>query len=474
MKNLNVKDIAKQVIKKGDNKNKIDKTNKVDAIIAHKVWGLVVFALVMFVVFFISQTVTATFTEEVLVAGLESLQETFGTWLESMDTNQVISGILVDGIFGGFIAIIGFLPLIMVLFFLLTLLEDSGYMSRVSLVMDRYFRKVGLSGKSIIPMYIGTACSIPGILGSRTIKNEKQGRITALLTPFMPCGAKLPVIALFMGAFFSDSPFVTPIIYLLSILIIFLAALIIKFITNTRNARKEDTYMLVELPEFKVPSFKYGALIMLERAKEFIIKAGTIIVLFNTLIWVLINFDTSFNFIGGEEEIANSILYTISAPFAGAMAPLGLGGPMAWAFLVAAIIGLVAKENIVAAIFTIFAIANNEGEVEEVASVVNALQITSAAAFGYMAMNLFVPPCVAAISAMRAELNSWKWTTFAILFQIAFGYVIGIISYQILEPILAGQIGQNLLAAIIIVVVFVAIIVLMSVQAKRKKWLAKL
>lgn len=473
MKDINVKEIAKQVIKKGDNRNKVDKTNKIDSILAHKIWGLLIFAVVMFVVFFISQTVTATFTEDVLVAGLENLKDGFGSWLESMDTNEVISGILVDGVFGGFIAIIGFLPLIMVLFFLLTLLEDSGYMARVSLVMDRYFRKVGLSGKSIIPMYIGTACSIPGILGSRTIKNEKQGRITALLTPFMPCGAKLPVIALFMGAFFSDSPFVTPAIYLLSILVIFIAALVIKFITNTRNEKQEDTFMLIELPEFKVPSFKYGALIMLDRAKEFIIKAGTIIVLFNTIIWLLLNFDMSLNFIG-EDEIASSILHTISSPFSAVMAPIGLGGEMAWAFLVAAIIGLIAKENIVTAIFTIFAIASVDGEAEDISQVVSALGITSAAAFGYMMLNLFVPPCVAAISAMRAELNSWKWTLFAVLFQIVFGYVIGIISYQILEPIISHEVGKNLLAAIIIVVAFIGIIFLMSFKARRKQWLANL
>lgn len=474
MSELNLKELASLVVSKKNNENKPSKGDKIDRILTNQFLGLIIFALIMFLVFFISQTGTAFITENFITAPLEGLNESLKEWFDGNGTSVILSGLICDGVFAGFIAIIGFLPLIMVLFFLLSLLEDSGYMSRVSLVIDNIFRKVGLSGKSIIPFYMGTACGVPGVMATRTIKNSKQRRITAMLTPFIPCGAKLPVIALFFGVYFTDVWYGSALIYLLAFVVILLAAFIIKIITNTQYTNVEETYLIIELPDYKAPSLKNATLNMLDRAKTFIIKAGTIIVVFNAVVWFLTNFNFSFEFVDGE--ITESMLHTITSPIAGLVAPLGITGAMAWGFVAAAIVGLIAKENIIAALVIIFGLSGaiSNDEVVNANEVRELLGITTASGIAFLLFNLFIPPCFAAIGAMKTELNSLKWTLFAVMFQLVIGFVISIAAYQILSLAIDHEVGKNLVLGLSIIATAVVGIIVMAIMAKKGKWLARI
>lgn len=474
MSEINLKELTSSVVTKKNNENKPSTGDKIDRLLTNKFFGIIVFALIMFTVFYISQTVTAYITENFITGPLEGLNESLLEWFEEQGTSPILSGLLCEGVIAGFIAIIGFLPLIMVLFFLLSLLEDSGYMARVSLVIDGIFRKVGLTGKSIIPLYMGTACGVPGVMATRTIKNTKQRRITAMLTPFIPCGAKLPVIALFFGVYFTDAWYGTALIYFLAIIVILIAALVIKLVTNTQYKNVEETYLIIELPDYKAPSLKNATFNMLDRAKTFIIKAATVIIVFNAIVWLLSNFNFSFQFVDGE--ITESMLHTITSPIAGLVAPLGITGPMAWGFVAAAIVGLIAKENIIAAIVIIFGLSGaiSNDEVVNAVEIREILGITTASGIAFLLFNLFIPPCFAAIAAMKAELNSLKWTIFAVLFQLVNGYVISVIAYQVLSLIIDQQLGTNLILGISIVITAIIGIIVMAIMAKKGKWLAKI
>ena len=296
------------------------KQDMADRFLAHKWFGLPIFALVMWSVFSISQTYLGPVLADLLAGWIDGLYAAVEGVLGN-NVSPLLSSLLLDGIIGGVGAIVGFLPLIMVLFFLLALLEDSGYMARVAVVMDRFFKKVGLSGKSIIPMVIGTGCSIPGIMATRTIQNERQRRTTAMLTPFMPCGAKLPVIALFAGVFFNDAAWVGTTMYFAGIAIIIFGALVVVRITGEKNTR---TFFILELPEYRFPSLKRAAQSTLARAKAFIIKAGTIILLCNAAVQVMQTFNWQFQVVA-ENAQDTSILAGIATPFAFILIPLGFG-----------------------------------------------------------------------------------------------------------------------------------------------------
>ena len=400
--------------------------DKVDEILTNKWQGLVIFAVIMFLVFQISQAWLGPWVADLLCGGLEIFQE----WVAELLANEagelsIWSSILVDGIIGGVIAVVGFLPLVMVMYFLIAILEDCGYMARVSVVLDPLFKKVGLSGKSVIPFIIGTGCAIPGVMACRTIRNEKERRSTAMLAPFMPCGAKLPVIALFAGVFFGDSAWVGTLMYFVGILIILFGALLIQLLTGYKNKK---SYFIMELPEYKAPSFIKALQSMLSRGWAYIVKAGTIILVCNFAVHIMQTFDWSFNVVEAEQ----SILHDIATPIAYAIAPIV--GVVAWQLAAAAVTGFIAKENVVGTIAVCYGITNFiniedlilESGANEVAAI---MAITKVAALAYLMFNLFTPPCFAAIGAMNAEIKNKKWFFAGIGLQLSVGYTLGFLVY---------------------------------------------
>ena len=398
--------------------------DKIDEILTNKWFGLPIFAVIMYAVFWISQAGPAVWLADFMTGILDSGKELLAASLNE----SIWSSILVDGIVGGFIAIVGFLPLVMVMYFLIALLEDCGYMARATVVLDPIFKKVGLSGKSVIPFVIGTGCAIPGVMASRTIREERERRATALLAPFMPCGAKLPVISLFAGAFFTDSPWLGASMYFIGIILIFLAALLIRAVTGY----KKKSYFIMELPEYKLPSLPKALLSMCQRGWAYIVKAGTIILVCNFVVHLMQTFNWRFEVVS-EEMASASILATIAAPFAYILAPII--GVVAWQMAAATITGFIAKENVVATLAVCFGISNlfNLDELAMVdgsASVVaEAFGVSTIAALAFLMFNLFSPPCFAAIGAMNAELKSKKWLFAGIGMQLGVGYTLAFLVY---------------------------------------------
>ncbi|MBE5743426.1 MAG: ferrous iron transport protein B [Clostridiales bacterium] len=406
-----------------------NRQDKVDAILTNKWFGIPIFAVVMFLVFWISQAGPGVWIAEGyefesgfaipgLVTFIEMFGELVGGWLEN--SPPLLSAIIVDGIIGGVGAVVGFLPLVMVMYFLIALLEDCGYMARAAVVLDPIFKKVGLSGKSVIPFVIGTGCAIPGVMASRTIKNERERRSTAMLAPFMPCGAKLPVIALFAGAFFGESMWVGATMYFVAILLILACALIINLITGYKAKR---SFFIMELPEYKGPSVAKAAISMCQRGWSYIVKAGTIILLCNFIVTLMLNFGWNFQLV---EDPINSILHDVATPFAYLFSPIT--GTVSWQLSASAVAGFVAKEEVVGALGTCFSTALIDGENFSIAAgassaeLASVLGLTSVSALSYLMFNLFTPPCFAAIGAMRSEINSRKWFWGAIGFQFGVGY----------------------------------------------------
>ena len=452
-------DFVNSIVKKVEKRKVLTKEkntgDKIDAVLTHPVLGIVIFAAIMFLVFYISQSTVGTWLADILTGWIEDFQNWVGGLMEN--ANPLLYALLVDGIIGGVGAVVGFLPLVMVMYFLIALLEDCGYMSRATVVLDPIFKRVGLSGKTVIPMVIGTGCGIPAIMSCRTIRNERERRTSAMLATFMPCGAKLPVIALFAGAFFSDAPWVGPLMYFVGILLILLGALLVKAVTGMKYRK---SFFIIELPEYKVPSIKFAFGSMLERGKAYIIKAGTIILVCNTVVQIMQSFDTHFHVV--EEGMENtSILAAIASPFAYLLVPIV--GVAAWQLAAAAITGFIAKENVVGTIATVYAITNfiDTDELELIGSgnsVAAVMGITKAAALAYLMFNLYTPPCFAALGALNSELQSGKWLFGAICLQLATGYTVGFLVYQIGTLITTGSVGAGFVGGLIAVLVFAAII----------------
>ncbi len=394
--------------------------DKIDAVLTNKWLGIPIFAVVMFLVFQISQAWVGPFIADTLVAWLEIFQGWVGELLS--DAAPILSALLVDGVIGGVIAVIGFLPLVMVMYFLIAILEDCGYMSRVAVVLDPIFKKVGLSGKSVIPFVITIGCAVPGIMASRTIRNERERRATAMLAPFMPCGAKIPVIALFAGAFFNNAGWVSTVMYLSGIILIFLGALLVNKIAGYK-ARK--SFFIIELPEYKVPSLWGAFKSMCSRGWAYIVKAATIILLCNTAVQIMQTFNWKFQV---AETADSSILASIAAPFAYLLVPVV--GILSWQLAAAAVTGFIAKENVVGTLAVCFSITNFI-DTEELALVGGASEVatimglTKVAALAYLMFNLYTPPCFAAIGAMNAEMKSAKWLWGGIGLQLAVGFTVG-------------------------------------------------
>jgi ferrous iron transport protein B len=436
--------------------SKLTKQDAMDRIIAHKIWGIPIFAAVIYFVFSISQSYLGPILADFFVGWIDSLYA-YAEGLMGDGVSPLLSSLLLDGIIGGVGAVVGFLPLIMVLFFLLALLEDCGYLARVAVVMDRYLKKVGLSGKSIIPMVIGTGCAIPGIMATRTIRDKRQRRMTAMLTPFMPCGAKLPVIALFAGVFFEDAAWVGTSMYFVGIAIIIMGALVIQKITQEGSSK---SYFIMELPEYRFPSIKRAFVSMMSRAKAFIIKAGTIILLCNTVVQIMQTFTWNFQVVEEGME-STSILASIASPFAFLLIPLGFG---VWQLAAAAVTGFIAKENVVGTLAVVYSISNFIDTEELVLvsganDVASIMGLTSVAALAYLMFNLFTPPCFAAIGAMNTEMESRKWLLAGIGFQFGMGYTVAYFVYQIGTLITTGSLGTGVVPGFLAVTLFAGILV---------------
>ncbi len=448
-----VKDVEKRKILTKD--RNID--DKIDEVLTNKWLGIPIFAVVMYLVFQISQVWVGTPVADWLVGWMEVFQGFIGSLLEN--ANPLLSALLVDGVIGGVVAVVGFLPLVMVMYFLIALLEDCGYMSRVAVVLDPIFKKVGLSGKSVIPFVITVGCAVPGIMASRTIKNERERRATAMLSPFMPCGAKIPVIALFAGAFFDDSGWVSTVMYLSGIVLIFLGALLVNKITGYK-ARK--SFFIIELPEYKLPSFMGAFKSMCSRGWAYIVKAATIILLCNTAVQIMQTFTWTF---AVAESADTSILASIARPFAYLLVPVV--GVLSWQLAAAAVTGFIAKENVVGTLAVCFVGLENLIDTEELAlmegagaEVASVFAITKVAALAYLMFNLYTPPCFAAIGAMNAEMKSAKWLWGGIGLQLSVGFTVGYLVYTIGTLIVSpellnvgGAIGGGIAVAVIVLIV---------------------
>ena len=446
----------------------------IDSILTHPLVGLPIFAVVMFLVFQISQAWLGVWIAEgyefangTVVPGLVTLIDMFKEWVAGLleGSNDFLAALLTEGIIGGVSAVVGFLPLVMVMYFLIALLEDCGYMARATVVLDPIFKKVGLSGKSVIPFVVGTGCAIPGVMAARTIRNERERNATAMLTPFMPCGAKLPVIALFAGAFFDEAGWVGTLMYFAGIVFILLGALLINKIAGHKNRK---SFFIMELPEYKVPSFKRAFFSMCSRGWSYIVKAGTVILVCNAVVFVMQSFDWDLQLV--EEGMAHtSILATIANPIAVCLVPVV--GIAAWQLAAGAVTGFIAKENVVGTLAVCYGFMVNDdlemvGSGNEVAAAM--VGMTKVAALAYLMFNLFSPPCFAAMGAMNAELTDKKWFWGGIALQVGTGYTVGFLVYQIGTLITTGSLGAGFVGGLIFVLTFAGVLTYLCVTADKK------
>lgn len=451
--------IKKCQVKKRD-ASKVNLSDKVDMIVAHKWLGLPIFFAIMWAVFSFSINglggYLSAYFNDVLFG--EIVPNAANSFLEGLGINPLLQAVIVDGAIGGVGAVIGFLPLVMVLFFCLSLLEDCGYMARVAVLMDRFFKKIGLSGKSIIPMIVGSGCAIPGVMSTRTIEDINEKRMTTILTPFVPCGAKLPIIALFTAVFFPDNVWVGPSVYMLAIAMIIIGGLLLKKLFVWESTSQ----FIMELPEYKIPSLSYAFSQMIDKAKGFIRKATTIILVCNTVIWFAQAYSWT---LSPVEDQSLSILASVGSVIAPILIPLGFVG---WQLAAAAITGFIAKENVVATFAVLLAVASEEalhlpgGTLTEF--------FTPVTAFAYLAFNLFTPPCFAAIGAMNSEMGSKKWLFRALGFQFGCGYIVAMLITQIGSLIVYKTPAVGFVPAIIILAITVVYIVftIKKVDTKRE------
>ncbi|MBE6569679.1 MAG: ferrous iron transport protein B [Ruminococcaceae bacterium] len=440
--------------------------DKIDDVLTNKWLGIPIFAVVMYLVFQISQVWVGTPIADLLVGWMETFQGWVGELLA--DASPLLSAIVVDGIIGGVAAVVGFLPLVMVMYFLIALLEDCGYMARVAVVLDPIFKRVGLSGKSVIPFVITVGCAVPGVMASRTIRNERERRATAMLAPFMPCGAKIPVIALFAGAFFDDAGWVSTVMYLSGIILIFLGALLVNKIAGYK-ARK--SFFIIELPEYKAPSLWGAFKSMCSRGWAYIVKAATIILLCNMAVQLMQTFTWRFQV---AESADQSILASIASPFAYLLIPIV--GVLSWQMAAAAVTGFIAKENVVGTLAVCFVGLDNLIDTEELAlmegagaEVAGIMAITKVAALAYLMFNLYTPPCFAAIGAMNAEMKSAKWLWGGIGLQLATGYTVAYFVYTIGTLVTGGALNITAaLAGLLAVLVMAGIVIALICNTNKK------
>ncbi|WP_099205456.1 ferrous iron transport protein B [Scatolibacter rhodanostii] len=443
-------------------KQKMTTSDKIDRIVTSRILGLPIFVVVMSLVYIVAVSTVGSlvtdFTNDTLFG--EWIQPGAESLLVAVGAQDWLVSLVVSGIIGGVGAILGFVPQMIVLFLLLSVLEDCGYMARVAFIMDRIFRKFGLSGKSFIPMLIGSGCGVPGIMATRTIENEKDRRMTIITTTFIPCGAKMPIIALIMGAAFGTEMstwWVTPIFYFMGVVCIVIAGIILK---KTKWFAGDPAPFVMELPQYHVPFWKNVGFHTWERAKSFIIKAGTIIFLSSVVVWFLSSFGwVDGKFVGyiSDEFMDDSILAKIGNGIAWIFGPLGFG---TWQATVGTIMGLVAKENVISTFGVLFGLGGEIGEDD--AGLWNQFAIMLPhihQQIAFLAFNLLCAPCFAAIGAIRREMNSLKWTSFALVFQTVFAYLIALMINQFGALLTGGGFGVGTVAAFLILIVMVYLLV---------------
>ena len=436
-----------------NNKEKLTTSDKIDRIVTNRWAALPIFAVVMFIVYYVSvTTVGALLTDwtndtlfgEWIIPGAQS-------FFEGIGCAEWLTGLIVDGVISGVGAVLGFVPQMLVLFIFLAFLESCGYMARVAFIMDRIFRKFGLSGKSFIPMLIGSGCGVPGIMASRTIENDRDRKMTIMTTTFVPCGAKLPIIAMIAGAFFDNSGWVATSCYFVGIAAIICSGIILK---KTKMFAGDPAPFVMELPAYHWPTVSNVLRSMWERGWSFIKKAGTIILLSTIVLWFLMSFGWESGSFGMVEELNNSILASIGSAIAWIFAPLGwTKAGEGWKMAVAAITGLIAKENVVAT----FGMLYGFGEVAEDGAEIwgnLAAAMTPIAAYGFLVFNLLCAPCFAAMGAIKREMNNAKWFWFAIGYQCGLAYVVSLCIYQIGTLITTGTFGIGTVVAFLLVIGF--------------------
>ena len=450
--------IVNNIISKVENRiirhNEETLEDKIDRFVTNPIIGTGLFILIMAFIFDLSINTLGPLVADALVGFIENFQNAVSGQLASMGTSDFLNSLLTDGIIGGVGAVVGFVPLVMVLMFMLSLVEDSGFMARIALIFDPLFRKVGLSGKSIIPMIVGYGCSIPGIMATRTIKDEKQRRLTAMLTPFVPCGAKIPIIALFTAAFFPEQGYMFPITYIVAFSVIICVGLILKKVTGADNIKN---YFIIELPQYRIPSIKRAFFKMLETGKDFITRAGTIIIVCNTVVFIMSSFNFKLQLV--EDAVNTSILANVATPFAFLLIPVGIG---VWQLSAAAITGFIAKEEVVgtlAVVYSMGAAINSDFELVNAMTVKETMGITAVSALAFMFFNLFTPPCFAAIGAMKSEMKSNKWLLKSVLLQLSVGYIVAMITYQVGTILVYKELAQGFIPAVIILALAVFYVV---------------
>ncbi len=449
-----IQKVVKTTVKKA--KGKLTVSDRIDQIVTNRILGIPIFIAVMFIVYYISVSTIGTFvtdwTNDVFVV---AIQDAVSGFLESLGASEMILSLVVEGIIGGLGAVLGFVPQMAILFLFLSILEDCGYMVRIAFVMDRVFRHFGLSGKSFIPLLISSGCGIPGIMASRTIEQDNDRRLTIMTATFIPCGAKLPVIALMGGVMASYATrsyeaggLVAPLMYFLGIVAVLVAAIILK---KTKPFSGKPAPFVMELPQYHIPSVKTVLMHVWERLKGFIIKAGTILFLACVVMWFLGGFGFAEDGSFGMVESGQSLLAVIGGVFAPIFAPLGFGE---WQPVAASLSGFTAKEAIVS---TMGVLANVSEDLAEEASVVApavAMWFPSAmAAFSFLLFNMLDSPCLAAIATMAQQLQSKKWFWFAIIFQNLFAYVVCLIVYQLGSVLTGGAFGIWTIIALILLAV---------------------
>ena len=447
-----IQKIVNTTVKKA--KDKLTVSDKIDRIVTNRILGIPIFVAVMWLVYYVSVTTVGTFvtdwTNDVFVV---AIQDFFTNILTSIGAGDMVMGLVVDGIIGGLGAVLGFVPQMAILFLFLSILEDCGYMVRIAFVMDRVFRHFGLSGKSFIPLLISSGCGIPGIMASKTIEQDNDRRLTIMTATFIPCGAKLPVIALMGGviagetAGYAESSFIAPLMYFIGIVAVLVAAIILK---KTKPFSGKPAPFVMELPQYHVPQVKTVLLHVWERLKGFIIKAGTILFLACVVMWFLGGFGFTDGGFGMVEDSADSLMAAIGGVIAPIFAPLGFGE---WQPVAASISGFTAKEAIVSTMGVLANVAGDTEDAVNVAAGVASWFPTGIAAFSFLMFNLLDSPCLAAIATMAKEMNSRKWFWFAILFQNIFAYVVCLCFYQIGSFVTGGAFGFGTVVGFVVLIV---------------------
>ena len=450
----NLAELADKVLVKAPPKPSI--TDKVDRIVTSRIWGLPIFALVMFLVFFgaVYEHSPGTMATEAVNGFFDdTLIPAVGEWMEGANIHPVLQSMITDGALAGVGAVLGFLPQMMVLFALLSILEDIGYMARVAFIMDRLFRRFGLSGKSFIPAMVATGCGVPGIQASRTIENERDRKITIMTSTFMPCSAKLPVIALIAGAFFPDhKALVSFSFYVIGIASIVFSGIILK---KFKALADEPAPFIMELPPYHAPRVKSVLTDVYNKSKAYVKRAGTIIFLSAIIIWFLTNFDFKLQLV--EENSEGSIIAVLGSVIGVIFRPIGFGS---WQSTVATISGFVAKENVVSTMGVVLGLGSDVAEdTPELLQAFGAAIGTPVAGYSFLLFNMLCMPCFAAVGAIKTEMDDNKWTAITIAYQMGFAYIVSLIFYQLASFFAYGKFGIGTVIGIVALIFFIYMVV---------------